>query len=189
MIHVEKINGILLKTGDLICTTDGSNESIMGQYWRFIGKMIPGEVDHIVVYVGPDGKCIESGPNGVIEFQVESGLWNSEEMKESRGGLIDTFYGVAFPLKGRKMDKFSEMEIREGVAWFCTGQVVAERPYNMNFFNSTDHHQFYCSQLPYVAYLPYEIDLNTGIGIPKIPFTESIIFPQEIWEGLPNEKA
>jgi hypothetical protein len=31
--------------------------------------------------------------------------------------------------------------------------------------------------------MPGEVDLNTGMGIPHLPLTKSIIFPEEIWNG------
>ncbi len=71
MIYSYEMNGLKLQTGDLICTTDGGGENIEGQFWRLIGKLIPGDVDHIVVYVGPGGRCVEAGAKGkVITFEV-----------------------------------------------------------------------------------------------------------------------
>jgi hypothetical protein len=43
MICEYEINGLKLKTGDLICTTDGDDEDIKGHFWRLIGKLIPGD--------------------------------------------------------------------------------------------------------------------------------------------------
>ena len=53
MAYSFAINGLALKTGDLICTVDGGGPVIPGEFWRLIGKIIPGEVDHIVIYIGP----------------------------------------------------------------------------------------------------------------------------------------
>lgn len=99
MIHEYQINGLQIKTGDLICTTDGGDSDIRCQFWRLVGKLIPGEVDHIVVYVGPKGRCVEAGAKGsVITFDMAGNTWDAEKMEEARGALIDTFYGIAYPL-------------------------------------------------------------------------------------------
>ena len=73
-VHKYKINGIPVKTGDLICTVDGNPSSLIGHFWWFVGKMIPGDVDHIAIYVGPRGQCVEAGAKGrVIIFDVPNG--------------------------------------------------------------------------------------------------------------------
>ena len=101
MIYTYRINGLLVQTGDIICTTDGERGIIPGEFWRLIGKLVPGAVDHIVIYVGPRGRCVEAGAKGVITFEVEGNTWVAREMTEQRGPLIDTFYGVAYPLGGK----------------------------------------------------------------------------------------
>jgi len=184
MVYSYQINGLIVQTGDLVCTTDRGDIDIKGQYWRLIGKLIPGEVDHIVIFVGPVGRCVEAGARGkVITFDVMKGQWNAEKMMLQRGLFSDAFYGVAHPLKGRNIDPDKSMAIRESVASFCLEQARLEKSYNINFLNSDTEDAFYCSQLAYKAYLKNGIDLNTGQGIPKIPGTGSIIFPQEIWAG------
>jgi hypothetical protein len=185
--YTYKINGLLVQTGDLICTTDGGRSIGSGQFWWLVGKLIPGKVDHIAIYVGPGGRCIEAGAKGrVIEFNVKGNVWDSQKMVRQRGLLIDTFYGVAYPLKGKNFSEQQSPRIREGVAEYCRKQLG--KPYNLNFLNSKTEKAFYCSQLAYKAYLKYGIDLNTGKGVPKIPWTSSIIFPQEIWSGCKHKK-
>ena len=112
-----------------------------------------------------------------------NGQWNAEEMILQRGLCIDNFYGVAYPLKVRNIDPDKSKVIRESISSYCLEQAHLEKPYNINFLNSDTEDAFYCSQLAYKAYLKNDIDLNTGQGIPKIPGTGSIIFPQEIWAG------
>lgn len=180
MIHVFEINGLVVKTGDLICTVDGGEPLIPGQFWRLIGKLIPGVIDHVVVYVGPKGRCVEAGAKGVISFETHSSEWNSAETLEQRA-LIDHLYGIAYPLSGRGVSPADEETIRGKVADFCLAQVG--KPYNINFLDSSTEDSFYCSQLAYKAYLKCGIDLNTGKGIPEIPGTSNIIFPQEVWES------
>jgi hypothetical protein len=189
MIHAFTIDGLRVQTGDLICTTDGGGADLKGQYWRLIGKLIPGDVDHIVVYVGPEGLCVEAGATGkVISFDMTGHHWDAAGMLERRG-FLDVLYGVAYPLEGRGLDEARATEIREGAAAYCLEQARLGKPYNLNFLDSSTEKAFYCSQLAYAAYRPHGIDLNTGQGVPEIPGTESIIFPQEIWSGCRHKRA
>ncbi|MBI5211814.1 MAG: hypothetical protein HY957_00385 [Nitrospirae bacterium] len=190
MIYEYEINGLTVRTGDIICTADGaSNTDIRGQFWRLLGKIIPGDVDHIVIYTGPGGRCVEAGAKGkVIAFEAKENTWNFERMIGQRG-IIDTLYGIAYPLQGKNLNETDITGIREAVAAYCLRQAELEKPYNMNFLDSTTENAYYCSQLAYLAYLKQGIDLNTGRGIPEIPGTGSIIFPQEIWSGCEHKKA
>ena len=135
MVYTCTINGLLVQTGDIICTTDGEEGIFPGQFWRLIGKLVPGAVDHIVIYVGPRGHCVEAGAKGVIAFEVEGNVWVAEEMREQRGQLIDTLYGVAYPLRDKGFPEEEEREIRSSVANYCLAQVAANKPYNLNFLN------------------------------------------------------
>ncbi len=186
MVYSYQINGLKVKTGDLICTTDGDG-NIRGQFWRLIGKLIPGDVDHIVVYVGPGGRCVEAGPKGVISFEVFNNAWDAEAMSTQRGPFIDSLYGVAYPLEGKGFNKGNYDKLRESVAEYCLRQLG--KPYNIDFLDSSTEDSFYCSQLAYKAYQKYGINLNTNIAIPEIPGTETIIYPQEIWNGCVHERA
>ncbi len=184
MVTEYEIDGLKLKTGDLICTSDGGAGSIDGQFWRLVGKLIPGDVDHIVVYVGPDGRCVEAGAKGkVVFFNIRNNRWNAICMRDERGPLIDRFYGIAYPLAERTWAEGEEEAVRSKVAAYCIEQAERQKPYNLNFLDSATDSAFYCSQLAYKAYLGVGIDLNTNKSIPHIPGTESIVFPQEIWEG------
>jgi hypothetical protein len=190
MIYEYEVNGLQMKTGDLICTTDGDTTDIKGKVWRLIGKLLPGEVDHIVIYVGPNGRCVEAGAKlEVITFEMPGHSWNAHEMLPQRGPLIDTFYGIAYPLEDRGLSDDEIMRIREGVAFYCLDQANLGRPYNINFFESDTERAFYCSQLAYRAYLRQGINLNTGMGVPNLPFTDSIIFPDEIWHGCAHRQG
>jgi hypothetical protein len=180
MVFSFEINGLAVRTGDLICTVDGGDPVVPGEFWRLVGKLIPGDVDHVVIYVGPEGRCVEAGPKGVISFETHSSVWNSADMLNQRL-LVDQLYGIAYPLTGRGLALDQEETIRENVAAFCLAQVG--KPYNINFLDSSTENSFYCSQLAYMAYLKNGIDLNTGKAVPEIPGTDSIIFPQEVWES------
>lgn len=190
MVYRYEINNLPMETGDLICTVDGTitGTDIKGQFWRLLGKIIPGDVDHIVIYVGPEGRCVEAGARGeVIIFKIENHTWDADKMVDFRG-MIDTLYGVAYPLQEIPRTQDEITEIRESVAEYCLRQAVLNKPYNLNFLDSSTENAFYCSQLAYKAYLKNDIDLNTQQGVPQIPATESIIFPQEIWSGCYHKR-
>ena len=187
MIYEYQVNGLMMHTGDLICTTDGDETDIRGKFWRLLGKLIPGDVDHIVVYVGPQGRCVEAGPKGVSVFEIPGSVWDAEEMADQRGMLIDELFGVACPVQGKDLAEAQIVHIREDVASYCLAQLG--KPYNIDFPDPYREDAFYCSQLAYKAYLREGIDLNTRMGIPNIPGTESIIFPQEIWSGCAHCRA
>jgi hypothetical protein len=104
-----------------------------------------------------------------------------------RGLLVDTFYGVAYPLEGRGLSHEVKEQIREDVAAFALAHIG--KPYNLNFLKSDTDEAFYCSQLAYRAYLHSGINLNTGQSIPNVPGTSRIVFPQEIWNGCVHRMA
>jgi hypothetical protein len=187
MIYTYEIEGIPVQTGDIICTMNGKPDILPGEFWRFIGRLVPGDVDHVVIYVGPEGRCVEAGGRGVITFDVRFGYWETERMARQRAGLFDTFYGVASPLDGLGLGEEEEQEIRQKVAAYCLAQVG--KPYNLNFLNSESEEAFYCSQLAYKAYQQVGIDLNTGLAMEQIPGTNAIVYPQEIWEGFSHRAS
>ena len=97
MVYTYEIEGIPLQTGDVICTMNGKPDILPGEFWRLIGRLVPGDVDHVAIYLGPNGRCAEAGARGVITFEVPNGHWDTEHMALQRGLLFDTFYGVASP--------------------------------------------------------------------------------------------
>jgi hypothetical protein len=187
MVYSYEINGLPVKTGDIICTMNGKPDILPGEFWRLIGVLVPGDVDHVVVYIGPEGRCVESGSVGVVTFEVNDRQWRSEAMIRQRGLLCDTFYGVAYPLEALELDPLEEKHVRKAVAEYCLAQVG--KPYNLNFLNPHTDDSFYCSQLAYKAYLPHGIDLNTGLAMESLPGTNQIVYPQEIWSGCPHRRA
>lgn len=186
-VHTHKIEGLPLQTGDLICTMNGKPDILPGEFWRLVGRLVPGDVDHVAVYVGPGGRCVEAGALGVITFGLPGAAWVSEEMAEQRGHLFDTFYGVASPLDGLQLTEKEKTRMRLAVANYCLLQVG--KPYNLNFMNPDSEEAFYCSQLAYKAYQKVGINLNTGLSIEQLPGTNQIIYPQEIWAGNPQRAA
>jgi uncharacterized protein YycO len=187
VLYEYEINSVAVRTGDIICTHDGGAPILEGRHWHFVGNLIPGDVDHVALYLGPGGRCIEAGPKGVNLYEVKNKTWDSVNMRDQRGPVVDRFYGVACPVEGRGLAESRKAEIRENVARYCMAQ--AGKPYNMNFLNSKTEDTFYCSQLVCLAYLNSGINLLTELGVPLFPGTHSIIFPQEIWGGCMNKKA
>ena len=187
MVYTYQIEGIAMQTGDIICTMNGKPDILPGEFWRFVGRLVPGDVDHVALYIGPNGLCVESGARGVVTFDVPKGLWDTERMALQRGLLFDTFYGVASPIDGLQVSEQEEFEMRLQVAEYCLAQIG--KPYNLNFLNPQTEESFYCSQLAYKAYQQIGIDLNTGLAMEQFPGTNAIIYPQEIWNGFPHREA
>lgn len=187
MIYTYQIEGLTMQTGDIVCTMNGKPDILPGEFWRLIGRLVPGDVDHVAIYIGPGGRCIESGARGVITFNVPHGIWDTERMARQRGLLFDTLYGVSSPLDGLEFNEDEEHEIRMRVAQYCLAHVG--KPYNLNFLNAETEEAFYCSQLAYKAYQQIGIDLNTGLAMEQLPGTNNIIYPQEIWEGFSHRKV
>ena len=186
MIYTYQINGIDVKTGDIICARDGKRHILPGEYWRLIGKLIPGKVEHNMLYLGPEGRCLESGPNGVHTFEMKGGIWDAEGMAKVRGSLIDVFYGIAYPFGGRGFSEEEENEMRQKVVEYALKQLG--KPYNLHFMHSETEEAFYCSQLVYKAYQQVGINLNTEVYIKKIPGSHKIIFPQEVWNKCEHKR-
>ena len=187
MVYTYQIAGLTLQTGDIICTMNGKPDILPGEFWRLVGRLVPGDVDHIAIYLGPDGRCAEAGARGVITFDIPKETWNTEYMARQRGLLFDTFYGIVSPIDNLQVSEDEEFEMRSRVAAYCLAQVG--RSYNLNFLNPETEDAFYCSQLAYKAYQQLGIDLNTGLAMEQLPGTNAIIYPQEIWNGFPHREA
>ena len=186
MIHTYQINGLALQTGDIICTMNGKPNILPGEFWRLVGRLVPGDVDHVAIYLGPDGRCAEAGARGVITFNVPHGNWDTERMARQRGLLFDTFYGIVSPLDTLGVPEEEEITLRKAVVNYILAQVG--NPYNLNFLNPETEDAFYCSQLAYKAYQSIGIDLNTGLAMEQLPGTNQIIYPQEIWDGFSHRQ-
>lgn len=185
-LYTASLCGVRLTTGDVICTTDGEENSLLGRFWRMLGRLAPGDVDHCILYLGPGGRCIESGPKGVIVFAMPGDVWDAAALFEERW-MLDRFYGVVYPLAGLGLSTDDERRIRENVARFCLEQATASKPYNLNFFDPETDGAFYCSQLIYKAYLAEGINLNSNKGVPD-GLLAPIIFPQELWNACAHLK-
>jgi len=181
MIYTYEVNGLPVKTGDIVCTMNGKPNILPGEFWRFVGRLVPGDVDHIAIYIGPEGRFVEAGALGVVTFDIQGNMWYPERTMSQRGMLVDTFYGVAYPLAEIGLTRTEEDDIRVSVAEYCLSKLG--RPYNLNFLDPDRDDAFYCSQLAYKSYLPWGINLNTGLFMEQLPGTNQIIYPQEIWDG------
>lgn len=181
-IYTYQINRNPIQTGDIICTMNGKPEILPGEFWRLVGRLVPGDVDHVAIYLGPDGRCAEAGARGVITFDIPKGKWDTERMARQRGLLFDTFYGIVSPLDTLSFSEDEERSMRLAVANYILNQVG--KPYNLNFLNAETEDAFYCSQLAYKAYQTIGINLNTGLAMEQMPGTNQIVYPQEIWDGF-----
>ena len=94
MVYTYQIEGIALQTGDIICTMNGKPDILPGEFWRLVGRLVPGDVDHVAIYTGPQGRCIEAGAHGVIKFTVFNGEWNAERMAR-RGFYLPSGLGLS----------------------------------------------------------------------------------------------
>ena len=186
MIHTYQINGLALQTGDIICTMNGKPDILPGEFWRLVGRLVPGDVDHVAIYLGPNGRCAEAGARGVITFNVPHGNWDTERMARQRGLLFDTFYGIVSPIDTLGASEEEETTMRKAVVNYILAQVG--KPYNLNFLNPETEDAFYCSQLAYKAYQSIGIDLNTGLAMEQLPGTNQIVYPQEIWDGFSHRQ-
>jgi hypothetical protein len=189
MVHFYEIAGVSVQTGDILCTTVGDETLLSGLVWRAFGAFVPGPIDHMALYVGPDGRCVESGPAGVVVFDVSHRTWGAQPMARERGWLTDTLYGAAYPLAGRGLSAEEEATIRCAVADYCLAQAAADRPYNFNFLNSGTEKSFYCTHLIYQAYLHSGIDLNGEQHFLGLEGPDGLILPQEIWEACEHRRV
>lgn len=182
MIYTHQFNGICLQTGDVICTSDGVPESLYGRFWLLVGRVLPGDVDHCAIYIGPGGRCVEAGPGGVITYEMPDNQWDAAPLIGQRL-FIDQLYGVAYPLANRALSAAEERQIRINVATYCLQQAALKKPYNINFPDPDQDSAFYCSQLVYKAYLEQGIDLKATSELTSANLLKRIVLPEDVWES------
>jgi hypothetical protein len=187
-LHTHTLEGLPLCTGDILCTRDGRSGTLFARIWRLLGLLVPGEIDHVLMYIGPGGRCVESGARGVITFDMPGCYWVPRRLLHRRS-LLDELIGAAYPLEGRGLSAAEETDIRLGAANFCLVKAAQRTPYNINFFNPATDGAFYCSQLVYKAYLEYGIDLNINQGVPCGPLLDNLVLPQEIWNACAHRRV
>lgn len=191
MIHRDVFNGLHVKTGDILCTRDGAErQGWLGFFWRLVGYLVPGPIDHVILYVGPDGRCVEAGGRGVIDFVMPHEQWDAGAVHDQRL-LVDTLVGVSYPLRGITLSPAEEERIRTAVADYCLEHVG--KPYNANFLNLVTNEAFYCSQLIYLAYREAGIDLSKHpISLVPQSGEESdplLVLPTQIMENCTHQKV
>ena len=188
MIHTHTFNGLTVQTGDILCTRNGTDDNWLGRIWHWIGYLVPGRIDHTILYVGPGGRCIEAGGKGVIEFVMLGPIWDAPSVADTRL-LQDTLVAVAQPLQRLNLSLQEEARIRLGVADYCLTQIG--KPYNPIFLNTVTDDAFYCSQLIYLAYRECGVDLGVApvrlvtdlTGVADTPF---LILPTALLENSPH---
>lgn len=187
MIHSHSFNGVVARSGDVLFTRDGTPNSIFGQLWRAFGHILPGDLDHVALYVGPGVRFVESAANGVVLVDMAGDTWDAERYARERL-LLDELVGVANPLAGQGLSEADETRIREGVVAYCLKQVSERKPYNLNFFDPEKEGAFYCSQLVYKAYARFGIELH-GIGQADAnPLMAPIVLPEDIWNACADKQ-
>lgn len=159
MIYTHTFNGLTVQTGDILCMRNGTSYNWFSRLWEMVGYLVPGRVDHAILYVGPGGRCVEAISKGVNEFTMPGNRWNATKLGSTRL-YYDTLIGVAYPLQGLGLSAQAEARIRADVADYCLAQVG--KPYNANFLNTVTDEAFYCSQLIYLAYREHGVDLGAS---------------------------
>ncbi|MFY2762635.1 hypothetical protein [Arenimonas sp. MALMAid1274] len=183
-LHTFRFRGVHVCTGDVLCTTDGLPGSAYGRFWQAVGLLMPGPIDHCLVYVGPEGRCVEAGGNGVIAFEMDAD-WTAGPLARERA-LLDRLHGAVYPLEGFAGDAAKLRDVRLGIANYVLAEAARSAPYNYNFFDTATTRRFYCSQLVHQAYAA------NGVLLPRVTrgrLLGRVAFPREIWRGNPHQRA
>jgi hypothetical protein len=182
MIYTHEFEGVRARSGDILFTRDGTPGSLFGGLWGLLGRILPGDLDHVALYVGPGVRFIESAAKGVVVCEMPGPGWNAAACAGERL-LLDELVGIADPLASRGLPPEDQNRIRESVVAYCLEQVAERKPYNVNFFDPGTDGAFYCSQLVYKAYLPQGINLHGRSEADELPFAQGIVFPEDIWNA------
>lgn len=182
MIHTHTFNGVTAKTGDILFTHDGNEDSLFGKFWRIIGRLFPSDYSHVTLYLGPGIRFIESAAKGVEVIEFPGDTWDATPHGKQRL-LVDELIGIGDPIAGRGLSAARENEIRENVVAYCLEQVREQKPYNIDFFNPDTDGAFYCSQLIYKAYQAQGINLHVEIGEDADSPFSAIVLPEDLWAG------
>lgn len=188
MVYDHTFDGLPLRTGDIVCLRDGTDRSLYGRLWQGIGALVPGEVDHCVLYVGPEGRFVEANVYGVSVLVMPGESWDAHALVRQRI-LLDSMVGVAYPLAARGLDAVADQRIRIAVADYCLAQAAADKPFNFDFFDATKSDRTYCSQLIAEAYRREGIELDSNLGVPTARIFKHAVFPQELWNGSPHRRV
>ncbi len=185
MDHVYEIDGLPIRTGDILCMRDGGGRGVLERLCMAFGALIPGEIDHCAMYVGPNGRFVEAAIHGVAVLTMPGNRWAAQALLRKRL-FVDSLVGVAYPLQGRGLTPHEETRIRESVAEYCFAQAIAGKPFNFNFFNATNPNRTYCSQLIADAYRTQGIELDNKLDVPRLSIFRRAVFPEALWAGSPH---
>lgn len=182
MDHVHEIDGLPVRTGDILCMRDGGRRGVFERLCMVFGALIPGEIDHCALYVGPNGRFVEADIHGVTVLTMPGNHWDAQALERKRL-FVDSLVGVAYPLQGRGLTPLEETRLREAVAEYCLAEAAARKPFNFNFFNAANPNRTYCSQLIADAYRSQGIELDGKQAVPRLSIFRSAVFPEAIWAG------
>jgi hypothetical protein len=187
-IHHYRIEGLRVRTGDILCTRDGNATGFVGAIWSAIGALVPGEIDHCALYIGPGGRFAEADARGVSVLAMPGDRWNSDALRRKRL-FVDTFVGVAYPLEGRRLSRRQQDRIRLSVATYCLSQAASGKRFNFNLLDATNPRRTYCSQLIVEAYRCEGIDLNSKRGMRSVRTLRRAVLPESLWQGSPHREV
>ncbi len=188
MIYEYAIDGLPMRTGDVLCMRDGTQRGFFGRLWTAIGALVPGEIDHCALYIGPDGRFVEAAARGVSVLTMPGDHWDAQLLAGKRL-FVDTLVGVVYPLAGRELAQTEENRIRESVAAICLDQAAADKPFNFNLFDATNPERTYCSQLIAEAYRREGIELDGKQGVPRSRIFRRAVFPEALWNSSPRRRV
>jgi len=188
MDNVYEMDGLPIRTGDILCMRDGGRRGVLERLWTAIGALIPGEVDHCALYVGPEGRFVEADAHGVTVLTMPGTHWDARVLVRQRL-FVDTLVGVAYPLQGKGLPAPEEARIRDSVAAYCLAQAAADKPFNFNLFNATNPNRTYCSQLIAEAYRSQGIELTRRQPVAGLRIFRRAIFPEALWAGSPHRRV
>ncbi len=182
MIYAYSFRRVTAKTGDILFTRDGEEGSLFGEIWKLLGHILPGDLDHAAMYLGPGIRFVESAAKGVVVVEMEGNEWDGIRYGKERL-LVDELIGIGDPIAGRGISPERENEIRQNVVAYCLEQGREQKPYNLNFFNPETDGAFYCSQLVYKAYQTQGINLHVHIGESADSPFAPLVFPEDVWNA------
>jgi len=188
MIHRHRIDGVPVCTGDILCTRDGDATGLVGVLWRGIGALVPGEIDHCALYIGPGSRFVEADARGVSVLSMPGDSWNSGVLLRKRL-FVDTFVGVAYPLEGRRLPRRQQDRLRMSVAAYCLSQAASGKRFNFNLLDATNPRRTYCSQLIAEAYRSEGINLDGKRGTTMARVPRHAILPESLWRGSPHREV
>jgi len=188
VIHRYRIQGVPVLTGDILCTRDGDSKGLIGAFWKALGSVVPGEIDHCALYLGPGTRFIEADARGVSVLSMPGQRWDAEALFHRRL-FVDTFVGVAYPLHGLRIPQRQQGRVRLSIANYCLAQHAAGKAFNFNLLDATNPRRTYCSQLIIEAYRSQGIHLDGRRETRRTSILRHAVLPDALWRGSPHRVA